>query len=177
MSQTTNAATDPFTLTERLLWFVLEACPDFTDRVTVGRRLKTFAQPRGLEAVKESLAPADLPEVSLYPSGGTGEELRTSSGEGFRQNFTLRVSTGNYRTDGDGLEEIQRGLSAVKWAVVRAFGKWADNFANYPGVRSVTVVPFVDQPDDEQERARGWIGVVTISVLLYWPNMELTRWT
>jgi len=177
MSSLAHVATDPFTLTERLLWFILESSPGFLNRCLIGNRVKSFTEPRAGQQVKDVLAPADLPEVVLYPAGGQGESLRTSSGEGFEQTYTLRITTGNIRSDGDGSSELQRGLSAMKWEAVRAFGKWQDVFAEYPSVRSITVEPYADQGDDDQDRARGWVGLASIKVLMYWPNMEIARWT
>lgn len=169
---------DPFTQTERLLWFIAESHPGFADRVPVGNRVKLCESTATADRAKKTPQAADLPEVMLIAAGGQGEQNRTSSGEGFDQAWEFRVSTSYLQTQGNNVAaEIQKGVGPLKWELVKAFAHWLDRFPTHPWVRRITVVPFVDSPPGgDNARGPGWEAVVSVNVLMNWPNMEIERW-
>ena len=170
--------TDPFTRVERLLWFVLESHPGFTSRVPPGNRIKLCESEPSAEKAKAQPQASDLPEVMVVPAGGQGEQSRTSSGEGFEQLYEIRVSTAYLQSQGNNAaNELQRGIGPLKWEIIRAFRHRSDVYASHPFVKRITSIPVVDQyPGNNATRGPGWESVLTLSVLMYWPHLELQTW-
>jgi hypothetical protein len=170
---------DPFTRIERLLWHILESHPGFTDRVPVGNRIKRCESSQIADRAKQSPQVADLPEVQIRPAGGQGEQARTSSGEGFEQQYEIQISTSFITSQGNNAAtELQKGIGPLKWEVIKAFAHRADVYPTHGFVKRITVVPIAefDFEDNPASRGPGWTAVLTVSVFAHWPNMEIQRW-
>lgn len=105
---------DPFTLVYDALWELLEAHEGFTDLVRLRNRVKFSGADRS--PIKETISPADVPEVRLVCVGGTPHIQRTSGSSSCTKVFEVQLASGDQRYD--------ESLFPVEWEIYKALSKW-----------------------------------------------------
>jgi hypothetical protein len=174
-----SPASDPITRAEELLWFLLELHPPFTAAVQPGNRYKLFGSDPSSVKAKPNPQSADLPEVLIAPAGAQGEQRRNTSGKGFTQIYEIQVST-DYpgQTKGNNVAgEVQRGISPLKWEIMRALGVTMDRYPAHPHVLKIEAIPYADAPyGGTNQRGPGWEAIASVAVEMHWGNAEVGRW-
>lgn len=106
---------DPFSQVYNRIWDILEARDgegQWSQRVRPGNRINYAGQHRRPE--KPTRAPADAPEVAIVPVPGGDLKLTSSSSSSrARQNYGIRVRTGDLR--------VHTALFPLRYEIFRAF--------------------------------------------------------
>lgn len=107
---------DPYTLTYRALWAMLERSDRFSAVVRPGNRIKLDGVDRA--PFKEDISEADLPEVRIVEIDSTPQLYRASNCDTDTVKYEIQVSTGDQR--------LTRLLYPLKWIIFCAMADATD---------------------------------------------------
>jgi len=156
---------DPFTQVYNALMALFAGDIDLTALVRPGNRISFTADDNPVP-IKDAINTADLPEISLVPTG-TGSSRFTTTGVVTQQAFRLEVTTGDMRAD-----EL---LFPLKWILTKRLTR-ARNPLGLDFVKAIEVVDMPSTLDDEdQERGHdGWTFDIAIIAHLAFTSTELS---
>jgi len=173
-------STDPFSLVERALMHAIVSYPPVSALVRIDNRI-SFADGEE-QPLKENPSSADLPELIIFPSGGSfnAQGSTSSNGIGIIQRYTIACVTDEQRTNAPN----SKGINDLKWRVFQACERIQNTnnpgaLLNLPFVRIVRLEDFADQLGSDpfpvvagfpQRIIGGWAFVATLNV-----NMVIER--
>lgn len=165
------ATANPFTLTYDALWALVEASPLFIATVKEKNRIK-FNGSAG-NPKKNTVQPADLPEVMLVTDGTAQANLHASSCHTMVvRRYAFIVSTGDFR--------MHDFLNQVEWALFCALCRWKEVLAalqyNGQGFVKKCDLTEVSEGESDSERNRnikGWSTIWRCEVTMYFPTANL----
>jgi|TARA_R100000093_G_scaffold60439_1_gene31968 hypothetical protein len=153
-------ADDPFTAVLKALWDILEANSEFSSLVSLGNRRKLWTGDTKID--KDSYSPADLPEVTIVPAGGTSNPVATSTGGNVIQIYRIQMLDGNL--------QASSSYFPLKWAIFKAL-------ASIDGLLSLSYVRGISVGDSVEERSfedhPGWKLGIEIEVQMWWARTYL----
>ena len=159
----TDLITDPFTQIYNAIWTVLENHDGITSRVRLKNRIKFSG--KDPDPQKSNVMDADLPELTLTPSGGGGF-FWTSTGIQMEPSFKLQLATGDLR--------VQKQLFPIKWEIIRALKQTRTNL-DLSFVKNIEISD-IDESTENADSDRGtpqWTGLFEILVHVYLTDTEL----
>lgn len=151
---------NPFNEIYDRLWEILEQHPQLVDLVKAGNRIKwgglspTLDEDPKAKAVRQA---GDLPELEIIPIATDPHLWGTSSSHLFVFQYGLRIRTDRLQID------VDRGINAIKWQVLRAFARAGPNpFDKFAYGVTMELQGWQegpdpeDDPDADRRSARGW---------------------
>ena len=161
------ASVDPYTQTYEYLWGLVLNSPDFTDSVRVGNRMNLAGDMRN--PFKDVVRAADLPQVTLLPTDGTGNIGSNSNETMIMQNYTFGIDTGDLRLNQAGF------LFPLKFAIIRALSSWCLTRGNleWEGVKFLDDLNIPTSTDTITEIAAegtnitSWESVLTVTTIMH----------
>jgi len=162
---------NPFEMVLTELWNMLLAHPQFVRDVKEQNRIH-FDDADNRSPIKSTIAAADLPEVAILTSTGTANIMSTSSTSMTIRQYSIMVSTGDYR-----YTEI---LAKVEWYVFCAMVGWKNRISGLQwkgktfAKRLNVVFFFNDTANPEKNRnIKGWSAVWVIEVEMHLQTSDL----
>lgn len=163
---------DPLSIVYDGVWELVDNFAPFKDQFRPGNIIR-LNDPNNPDPLKNNIQTADLPEVILVFSGGSGNTHSTSSQSQMGQQFDFLISTGQKRV----------GLtSALKWHAFQCVYHWRESLAGltYRGETFVTSLDWLGvlegMSDPQNNRGiLGWSSVVSIKCEMTFSRNQMKR--
>lgn len=160
---------DPYTIVYRMLWDLVENHKPLARLVQVENRLR-FDKER--DAIKQTVAEGDLPELRLTPQGAEYHIQSTTSSSSVIQTLQWGIATGDFR--------LHYSLYPVAWELLRAMSKWLSVKDNYTWNNDTFIkrvwpsehVSGVDETDMNRG-IKGWAILLTMNVDMYFKTLDM----
>lgn len=156
---------DPFSQAYSKIFDALNAFTEFSNIVKLGNQINyaSAVEPRR----KESSLTADTPQVMLLDGGFTTNIQHTSNVGQVIQAYTLATVTGD--------ERLQKAHFKLRWAAIRAITLIGKQLGTLEFVRNVNITDGSGEISqfEESKGIRGWTGIMTIVVEMYFTKTEL----
>lgn len=163
---------DPFSVVYEGLWKLVDDFKPFASTVRRGNRIKLDGASRN--PTKQNVNTADLPEVTLQPTGGETNIHSNSSQTTITQRYMFMISTGDLRVDSLHFP--------LRWHVTRAVVLWKKKIGGITWRKQ----PFLEElniPDttegesdpDRNRGIKGWSSLITIEVRMRFANVLLEQ--
>lgn len=160
---------DPFSIVFKSLWDCVENNQHVTSLVRLKNRVRLDQDTR---PIKPTVQDADLPELTLFPDGGTVSLRATSSGTKIIKRFAWMVATGQTL--------VTERILPVEFALIRAMADWptkigAATWNDKPFVKRVDMTDVVEgESDPERNRGiKGWSALLTIEIEMVFQTGDL----
>lgn len=162
---------NPFTILYDGLWGLLEASPEFAATFKPGNRVR-YDSETAINPLKEAIANADLPEVILIDDGMQAELLNTSSTSKVMTNYSLMISTGDFRWS--------MYTAQINWIILCNLSHWQTKLGalTWCGQHFVKLVRVLDNTTGQSipERNRsieGWTTIWKLQCELHFSTVNL----
>lgn len=173
---------DPISRVMRALLGTIMLHGQLSSLVRVGNRTD-FAGGEEASPIKENPVSSDLPELCIYPAGGTINPQSgggvSSSSMSILQRFIVGIATEEQRASMD-----QRGVNETKWRLIQACQRiqhdsQPDQILGLPEVRIFRMTDFFDEmgrdpiPSPVPRLITGWSFGMTVEVLMVFERSEM----
>lgn len=162
---------NPFSMVITELWNMLLAHPCFVRDVKEANRIR-FDIANNRDPLKATVMVADLPEVSIVTLSGTGNLMSNSSASQIVRQFSVLISTGDYR--------YSEFLAPMEWIVFCAMTGWKNRLTaltwhdrKFVTRANMTSIASGLSDPEKNRNVKGWSAVWNVEVEMHFMTSDL----